>query len=374
MNVFIDPDIRRAHTPPPELYTDAHIFDHMRERIFARSWQLIADASDVSIPGSVHPTTFLDPLIPEPLLVTRDHDDRLHCLSNVCTHRGTILAEHPTCTRTMTCRYHGRRFDLDGTCKHMPEFKEVTDFPSSADHLTQVQWGRWGELIFAAIDPAFDLDDLLAPVRERLSWFDADALELDATRSCDYLVGANWMLYCDNYLEGFHIPFVHASLDRVLDFKQYSYDLLDKGVLQIGVPSDASDAFDIPDGAPDAGRAIAAYYYFLFPNLMLNVYPWGVSVNIVKPLSVDRTRVTYRTYVSDPARLDRGAGAGLDRVEREDEAIVEAVQRGMRTRLYKRGRYSPSQEQGVHHFHRLVSEFLSNVTTDGRMESGAPPE
>jgi choline monooxygenase len=90
---------------------------------------------------------------------------------------------------------------------------------------------------------------------------------------------------------------------------------------------------------------------------MFNVYPWGVSVNVVKPLAVDRTRVTFLAFVWDPSKREKGAGAGLDRVEREDEAIVEAVQRGVRSRLYGRGRYSPTRETGVHHFHRLLAEF-----------------
>ncbi len=94
---------------------------------------------------------------------------------------------------------------------------------------------------------------------------------------------------------------------------------------------------------------------------MLNVYPWGISVNVVRPLAADRTRVSFLSYVWDPSRLDRGAGAGLDRVEREDEAIVESVQRGMRSRLYRRGRYSPTREQGTHHFHRLLERFLRDA-------------
>ena len=206
-------------------------------------------------------------------------------------------------------------------------------------------------------------------MRERLGWFDADALVLDRSRSHDYLIQANWMLYCDNYLEGFHVPFVHAALDKVLDFKSYAYELLEHGVLQLGVAKDRADAFDIPPSSTDHGRQIAGYYYYLFPNTMLNVYPWGVSVNIVKPLAVDRTRVTYRTYVNRPDLLDRGAGAGLDRVEREDDAIVEAVQRGMRTRLYKRGRYSPTQERGVHHFHRMLCEFFTEGASETRKQN-----
>jgi choline monooxygenase len=77
---------------------------------------------------------------------------------------------------------------------------------------------------------------------------------------------------------------------------------------------------------------------------------------VVRPLGVDRTKVSFLTYVWDETKLDAGAGAGLDRVEREDEAVVEAVQRGVRSRRYDRGRYSPTREQGVHHFHRLLAE------------------
>jgi len=75
--------------------------------------------------------------------------------------------------------------------------------------------------------------------------------------------------------------------------------------------------------------------------------------------ALDRTRVSFRTFVQDPSKLDAGAGSGLDRVEAEDEAIVQAVQRGVRSRFYRHGRYSPTRERGVHHFHRLLCEFLA---------------
>ena len=110
-------------------------------------------------------------------------------------------------------------------------------------------------------------------------------------------------------------------------------------------------------GASKEGEP-AAHYFWLFPNLMLNFYPWGLSVNLVRPTAVDWTRVTYLKYVADPDKLDDGAGADLDTVEREDQAIVEAVQRGVASRFYERGRYSPTREQGVHHFHRLLARML----------------
>jgi len=92
---------------------------------------------------------------------------------------------------------------------------------------------------------------------------------------------------------------------------------------------------------------------------MFNFYPWGLSINVVIPLAPDRTKVSFLTYVLDPTKLDQGAGAAIDRVEREDEDIVEKVQKGVQSRLYKRGRYSPERELGVHHFHRLLSGFMS---------------
>jgi len=80
---------------------------------------------------------------------------------------------------------------------------------------------------------------------------------------------------------------------------------------------------------------------------------------VVKPLAPGRTRVSFLSYVWDPAKLAAGAGAALDRVEREDEVVVEGVQAGLASRLYPRGRYSPAREAGVHHFHRLLVERLA---------------
>jgi choline monooxygenase len=93
---------------------------------------------------------------------------------------------------------------------------------------------------------------------------------------------------------------------------------------------------------------------------MFNFYPWGISVNIVEPITPTRTRVRFLKYVSDDARLEQGAGADLHRVELEDERVVESVQKGMNSRFYDRGRYSPTREQGTHHFHRLIVEFLAH--------------
>ena len=91
---------------------------------------------------------------------------------------------------------------------------------------------------------------------------------------------------------------------------------------------------------------------------MFNFYPWGLSLNVVAPLAVGRTKVSFLSYVWNPSLRESGVGAGLHRVEMEDEEVVESVQRGVRSRLYDRGRYSERREVGTHHFHELLADFM----------------
>lgn len=352
----VDPDIRRARTLPAAAYSDEGFFARVRERVFARSWQMVGDADRMRTPGQTLPVSFCEGLLDEPLLLTRDREDRLHCLSNVCTHRGALVCGAGGVESVLRCRYHGRRFRLDGSFLSMPEFDGVEGFPSADDDLPRLPLERWGKLLFTSLEPAFPFAELTVELDARVGWLPVDEAVFDPDRSRDYLVSANWALYCDNYLEGFHIPYVHASLTGAVDYDSYRSELFRWSNLQVARAAGGEDGVEPPPGHPEAGERIAAWYFWLFPNLMLNVYPWGISVNVVKPLAVDRTRVSFLTWVWDPERLDRGASADLDRVEREDEVIVESVQRGISGRLYDRGRYSPAREQGVHHFHRLLTQ------------------
>jgi choline monooxygenase len=245
----------------------------------------------------------------------------------------------------------------------MPEFNEVKNFPSKADDLHALSLFQWGKFLFTSLDPKINAEEIYGDIRKRLEWFPMDKLVFHPELSRDYTVKANWALYCENYLEGFHIPFVHAGLNEVLDFGEYTTEVFRYSNLQIGIAKEGDDCFDLPPSSPDHGKKIAGYYFWAFPNTMLNFYPWGISVNIVKPVSVHETKVTYLTYVTDETKLHKGAGGDLNAVELEDEEIVENVQIGVRSRFYKHGRYSVNREQGTHHFHSLIAEFLKNKLT-----------
>ena len=343
----INENIRQASTLPGAFYRDPGIFDEVRDKIFAASWCYVADASVVQNPGDVYPFTLLEGVLDEPLVLVRDREGQLRCLSNVCTHRGKVIVEQPgNAGMMLRCGYHGRCFRLDGSFKSMPEFGLAEGFPTPAD-----------DLIFVSLHPAFDFEEATRPIRERTGFLPTDKLRFEPEGTQDYLVQANWALYCDNFLEGFHIPFVHPALNEALDFKQYDYELFRFCNLQIGIADEGQPHFDLPPGQPDFGKKIYAWYFWLFPNLMLNFYPWGLSFNIVEPLTHERTRVRFRTYRFDNQPFNRSDNQ-LEKTELEDEAVVESVQRGIQSRFYQQGRFSPTMEKGVHHFHGLIAEFL----------------
>ena len=331
----VDLDIRRARTLPSEFYTEAAYFELSKERIFARTWQFAGRTDE---PGNLRPYTMLSGFLDEPLLIVRSSAG-VRCMSNVCTHRGKVLVEEACDANLIRCGYHGRRFSLEGKFLSMPEFEGVEDFPSEKDDLAGVAIADMDGFLFASLDPIDEFEKfagnaVAAPLHVG---------ELKFASSHTYELNAHWALYCENYLEGFHIPYVHRSLNEVVEYGTYTTETFRYASVQTGY---------------DTTGNVAGHYVFIFPNTMFNFYPWGISVNVVRPLGVDRTAVDFLTYVSDESLVGEGAGADLHRVEMEDEAVVESVQRGIRSRFYSHGRYSPTREQGTHHFHRLVAEFM----------------
>ena len=351
---IIDSDICKAHTLPSRYYTEESLFSDILSRL-SNSFHFAAHVSQLN-ENSIIPLPQLENILGEALILTKD--EQIRCLSNVCTHRGMLIATKPCDLKSLKCGYHGRTFGLDGCMRNMPEFTDVENFPTDSDNLREFNIKKWNGIIFLGGEQFFDA--VINEMQNRIGWMNIESFEYDESRHRCYDINANWALYVDNYLEGFHIPFVHGDLHSVLDYDSYSTELFEGGVLQIGIANEGEACFDLPESSPDFGKKIAAYYYWIYPGLMLNFYPWGLSVNVVNPISVDRTRIVYHGFVGEKSMLGKGAGGDLDKVEAEDQEIVEATQRGVSSKSYERGRYSPSKEKGVHHFHRILTNSSDN--------------
>ena len=349
---IIDSDIRVAETLPSKYYTSEKRFRKLL-KAFKTTWQFVGLSNQFE--SEISPIDHLVSILNEPMVRVRN-DDSVRLLSNVCTHRGMVLCHEQSNGKTIQCPYHGRTFHRDGTIKHMPGFEDVVDFPAESDHLKSFKLRTWNGFEFTSLNPEVDLDEVLRPIQDRLGWFFSN-LEYDSSRNRNWDIEANWMLYVDNFLEGFHIPYVHPELNEALDGDGYTTECFEHGVLQIGMAKEGDVCFELPETSIDSGKKIAAYYWWMFPNLMINVYPWGISVNVVVPNGPHSTTVLFRSYVKHPELMEQGAGAGLDKVELQDQFVVENCMKGMRSNSYKRGRYSAKHEQGVHHFHRMISNL-----------------
>ena len=356
----INPDISKAETLPSSFYKDLSIFELVKNKVFLRSWQWIGDENLINESVNLHPFVLLEGYLDEPLLLSKNNVNEIKCISNVCTHRGNLLILNSCKSSKIRCSYHGRRFDLNGNYEYMPDFEKTKNFPKDCDNLNKFSLKKWNKLLFIGLEPKVDLTNILNIMENRVGFLPLENCIFDSTLSRTFNIDAHWALYCDNYLEGFHVPFVHQGLSEILDYDSYDTEIFDYCNLQIGYSNSNENCFNFPLNHQDYGKNIAAYYFWIFPNMMFNFYPWGISINIVTPINVKSTRIDFKSYVFDYNKLNKGAGSDLDKVEEEDEFVVQNVQKGINSRYYYSGRFSPTKEKGVHHFHYLISKFIDN--------------
>ncbi len=198
-------DIGLSHTLASTFYTEDEYFEISKEKIFSSSWQLITHKNQLQ--GlTQYPFTFLKGYIDEPLVLTQENEIT-HCYSNVCTHRAHLVCVDACDKSLLRCRYHGRTFELDGKMKAMPGFDEVKNFPTENDNLTHIPSLIWKDFIFVSLNPKMDIQPIFDDIEHRLQGYEFDKLELDERLSKSYEIDAHWALYCENYLEEFHIPF-----------------------------------------------------------------------------------------------------------------------------------------------------------------------
>lgn len=350
---------------PAACYVDASLQSLERETVFATGWQLVAHAGQLREPGD-HVVTELGGI---PLLIVRGAPEaeatqgRLRALHNVCRHRAGPLA---TCdgqaAKALVCHYHGWTYALDGTLRGAPEMNEAEGFDPGSVRLPQARVSEWNGLVFASLatgSEAVAFEDVVAGIGDRLP---ASFGNYVFDRRASYDIACNWKTYVDNFLEGYHLPRVHPTLNRLLDYRSYRTELAHWHSLQWS-PIDAAEG---PYGTADSGGT--ALYWWMWPNTMLNVLPGRLQTNRVIPLDAQRCRVEFDYYYStdaDPALSERDREFA-DVVQAEDIAICEAVQRGLASGSYEAGRLNPTRESGVWHFHELLRHAYAGASKEAQ--------
>jgi choline monooxygenase len=326
--------------------------------VFGDTWQAIGRVDQVAGPGCY----FTADLAGEPILVVRDEEGVLRAFFNVCRHRAARVAPDAAGHATrLRCRYHGWTYDLAGRLRGTPEFDGVADFCREDNGLAPVAVVTWGPFVWVHLGASPPpLTDLLAPLHKHPAFRDFSSLRFSERR--EYRLACNWKVFVDNYLDGgYHVNTVHPGLAGALDYSRYRTEIAGETSVQISPlrPAD-SDAGNAP--VRDVRSGEAAYYWWIFPNFMMNVYQGVMDTNLVLPAGPDACRVIFDFYFAadtqDAARFTSESIAVAHQIQLEDVGICEEVQRGLASRSFDTGRFSVRREAAGFHFHRLLAERL----------------
>jgi choline monooxygenase len=349
----------KAYTIPAPWYFDTRIEKLERESVFAANWQVVGRLDQVGERGQF----FTIDVNEEPLVVVRSDDGNLRAFFNVCRHHAAaVVPEKSGCAKQFRCPYHGWTYGNDGALKGMVEFEGVCNFERADNGLVPVRVEVWENFILVNLDGKAGalreflgkVPEIVAPLQltEKLHYFDRRI----------YTLNCNWKVYVDNYLDGgYHVPHAHKGLSSVVEYTKYTIENLDRACLQSS-PLDSSGALESSIGSTRQGHA---FYLWVYPNFMINAYSGVMDTNLVLPMGVDKCAVIFDYYFADtnPAggKHHRESIAVSEKVQDEDMAICDSVQRGLSSRAYVAGRLSVRREAGEHLFHRLLHADLTRA-------------
>ena len=346
-----------ASTIPAPWYVDPRIAELEAQTVFSKTWQMVGRVEQVEKPGQFVTASIAG----EPIVVVRGNDGVLRGFYNVCRHHAAAVVTEPCGQASILhCPYHGWNYGLDGSLKGMPEFDGVKNFERQQNGLVPVKAETWEKFVFVNLDPqAASLSNFLGGLVKRVAPLGVSKLHYFDSRTYD--IHCNWKVFADNYLDGgYHVPHLHKGLSSVLDYKEYTIENEDRYCLQSS-PMVAGNE----DAATSSTRqGDRAWYFWQYPNLMINCYEGYMDTNLVLPLDVDHCRVIFDFYFGDISETRReyneqSVSVGA-RVQDEDLGICEAVQRGLKSRAYGAGRLSVRREAGEHLFHRLLAADLKS--------------
>jgi choline monooxygenase len=375
--------VEMASTLLPDAYRSTAYYEVEQEQVFARGWVCVGYTSQAAEPGQ----TFVASVAGQPLLITRDKAGKLNAFYNTCRHRGSLLrSEDGTCD-VIRCPYHHWGYALDGRLLGAPYFKgldipdeqkalfegnEARGFRKEDYGLLPVGVDTWGCFVFV------NLDANPQPLREWLGDLPARFArhplhELQLVRRRPFTIGANWKLIAENFMEYYHLPWVHPELCNISGFKdhyRYQGPGMYTGMRTTPLSNDPSTVtFDLP-AMPglDATEAQSAYWVLLFPNLALFLLPNHLFTLLFQPDGPGRTRESADLLVHPSALAAPDAQARIDAilsfwgvVNLQDIAAVERVQNGLQARAYPGGRMCYHFEEPIHRFQNMVIDRMTGV-------------
>jgi Rieske 2Fe-2S family protein len=362
---------------PSSWYRDPRVFAVEKEQIFCREWLAVCRAEELPEPGDHRVIDVLG----ESILLVRNRDGDLRAFYNVCRHRGARLCGNAAVTggmvaggltagRMIVCRYHQWSYDLNGALVAAPHLAADPNFSKSEYSLYPVAVDAWGGFVFIHLTPSENapLALQLGGAPERTQRYPLSELRIGATRR--YQVAANWKILSENYNECYHCAGVHPELCAVVpSFKDGGGSNLDwqRGVAhREGAYTFTRDGTTRRRAFPglNADEQVRHKGELLYPNLWVSLACDHAAVFILQPRGPELTEITCQ-FLFEPHELAKADFDASDTVEfwdlvnRQDWAVCESVQAGIRSRVHRQGYYAPMEDLNLD-IRRYVSERIAH--------------
>jgi choline monooxygenase len=376
-----------AETLPREAYTSDEFFAIERERVFMRGWVPIGCRDRLRDAGDV----LVADVGGRSIVIARHPDGELRAFYNACRHRGTKLLDDGAghVRRLIRCPYHSWTYDLDGQCVGTPLFtgseipaeqqpafdmSEVEGFDRADYGLLRVAVESWGPLVFVNLDPdPGPLGAQLGDLPQRSAGYRLDDWQIASVG--EYEIAANYKLIAENFMEYYHLPWVHPGLLKVSPIEshyRWQGPGMYTGFCTSPIASDTDDG-GWQQGLPpieglDAVDGVSARFVWLFPNLALNILPNHLFVIHAQPVNPRFTRETTYLLTHSGSGDGEDAQQGVDQlvsfwdsVNREDIAIVERVQDGLDSTPFPGGRLCYRFEEPIHRFQNMIADRMVGI-------------
>ena len=388
---YLDPDtyrntrqsVDRAMTLIPDAYRTPEFYELELEQVWEKSWVCVGYTSQLREPGDV----LVAQIGRQPIIVTRTKKSELRAFYNVCRHRGSQLIAENGKHDVIRCPYHCWGYSLEGDLLGAPYFKgldvppdqqahfdtsEVKEFHKEDYPLLPVRVGSWGCFVYVNLDPhAPPLETWLGDLPQRYARFPLDKLQL--VKRQKLTIDCNWKLIAENFMEYYHLPWVHPDLCNVSGFKdhhRYQGPGMYTGMCTSPLTYDSNTVqLDLPPmPGLNATEANSAYWVWQFPNVAWFLLPNHLFTLMIFPDGHGHT-TEYADFLVYPDAYDapnadatiNGIANFWDMVNRQDISAVERVNRGLQSKAYQGGRMCFHFEESVHRFQNMVIDRMLGI-------------
>jgi choline monooxygenase len=365
--------VGEARGLPNAHYTDPAVYAEERDAVVFATWAGIGFGFDVPEAGDAMPVDFMG----MPLLVLRNDKGEVKVFQNTCRHRGMVMVtEKGNIRGTIRCPYHSWCYGLDGALRSTPH----VGGPGQNLHenvnrnelgLVEIRSHIYRDVVFVNVDgkaPAFE--DYAAPLLARMKDHTAPLYHGGEGQGFSFDVACNWKLAAENYLESYHLPWIHPGLNSYSKLEDHYHveradPMAGQGVSNYRqITGENGEVFPDFAGLP-AEWSDVGEYPVLFPNVLFAFQRDHAFTMLLLPQGPDRTIERTELFYAFPAGERPDLDALKERNARqwkgvlsEDLFVVEGMQKGRHGVHFDGGKFSPVMDNPTHDFHAWVAKRL----------------